>query len=545
MKTLRALLILLLACFSTMVVLSQKSAVLNYLPHDAKMIVKMNMASLGQKMKWEEFAKSKMFEHLVKDASDEGKAFLRNPKTNGVDMSQGIFLVIPPSNANKKSEPIVYGVPRDTGQFAAMIKKLVPDVQRVKIANGKLFIHKQTAIAWNKDVFLITGDDSKQVPLYPLGKSRTVDEPFDTKPLIEKCKMLLTRQKPAFSNEHFNTLLKEDGDVYMWVNNTESQLQNVKVPQIVGMLNRNMSGGAINSAGVIRFENGSTTMQMKRYLPATIDSLYSKYPTKNINTNLIGKLPGGQPIFACAFGFSPAMFKEVLVGTGAAKSIDSATKGKLRVDDVISAIRGDMSIAVVKVNEGSEEDSITKSMAGIQIFFAGGIHDKQKFDAMSSAIRAEQRDTAKGQPTKKMKPIILSNDSLFVVSLSQTAAQKFLAASSANQEMKKLFASYESYPSACIIDLKTILGFVMQGAAKKRPEEEVRQMSETLGKFDKLVSYGGVYNRGSLSNTSQLTLTNKDENSLKQVIDLIDLFYLMRNKKSSASTSTLKQEGAE
>jgi hypothetical protein len=109
--------------------------------------------------------------------------------------------------------------------------------------------------------------------------------------------------------------------------------------------------------------------------------------------------------------------------------------------------------------------------------------------------------------------------------------------------MKNLFSPYEGYPSAFIIDLKTILGFAMQGAAKKRSEEEVRHMSEALGTFDKLVSYGGVYNDGTLSSTLQLTLTNKDENSLRQFIDLFDLFYLMRNKKSSASTRILQQEG--
>ena len=107
--------------------------------------------------------------------------------------------------------------------------------------------------------------------------------------------------------------------------------------------------------------------------------------------------------------------------------------------------------------------------------------------------------------------------------------------------MKTLFGPYEGYPSAFIIDLKTILGFVMQGASKNRSEEQVRQMSEALGAFDKLVSYGGLYDHGPLSSTLQLTLTNKDENSLKQFIDLFDLFYLMRNKKSSASTPTLPQ----
>src|SRR5436190_902615 len=160
MKTIRLLIILLLSCCPTLVIFSQKNTVLNYFPQDAKMIMKMNMTSLGQKMKWEEFTKSKMFEDMIKDASEEGKAFLKNPTSTGVDMSQGIFVVIPSNNSNRKSEPIVYGVPSDTGQFAAMVKKLAPGEHTVKISNGKLLIHKQTAIAWNNDIFVITGDDN-------------------------------------------------------------------------------------------------------------------------------------------------------------------------------------------------------------------------------------------------------------------------------------------------------------------------------------------------------------------------------------------------
>src|SRR5436190_4198618 len=226
------------------------------------------------------------------------------------------------------------------------------------------------------------------------------------------------------------------------------------------------------------------------------------------------------------------MLNEVLLRAGAGRYLDSLSKKKIMMDDIVSAIRGDMTMAVIKLNDPGEGDSVTKAMNGIQVFLAGGIKDKQKFKAISSAVQAEQNDTGKSQAAKKMKPVILSDDSLFVVSLSQTAAQKFLESSGTNQQMKTLFGPYEGYPSAFIIDLKTILAFVMQGASKNRSEEQVRQMSEALGAFDKLVSYGGLYDHGPLSSTLQLTLTNKDENSLKQFIDLFDLFYLMRNKKS-------------
>jgi hypothetical protein len=540
MKTLNLSIIVLLTCCQSLVIFSQKNTVVNYFPQQPKMILKLNMASLGQKMKWEEFTKTKLFEEVTKDATEEGKTFLKNPASAGIDMSQGIFVVVPATSENKKTQPIVYSVPRDTGQLVAMIKKLAPTGIRVKIPNGKMIVYKQTAIAWNKDIVIMTEDDIKATSVNAGEKSNAPDEAPKTKRLAERCKLLLTKQKAAFTNEHFTSLLKEDGDIYVWINNMQPRSQKTKAPQIVEMLNKNMLSGATYSAGVIRFENGRTTMQMKRYVTASIDSLYRKYPTKNINRELTGKLPGGQPIFVYALRFSPAMLNEILMRAGADRYVDSLSKKNIKMDDIVSALRGDIAMAVIKVNDGGDEDSITKAMSGIQVFLAGGMQDKQKFEALSSALQT-QKDTSKNQSSKKMKPFIFSNDSLFVVSLSQRAAQKFLQSSGTNGEMKNFFAQYQNYPNASRIDLKTILGFAMQGAAKKRSEEEVRQMSEALGTFDTLISYGGIYSEGSLSSTMQLILTNKDENSLKQFIDLFDLFYLMGHKKSSASTGSSQQ----
>jgi hypothetical protein len=64
--------------FVAITIYSQTNTVLNYLPKDAKVIIKLNPASLGQKIKWEELIKYKMFEDLIKEAP-EAKDFLRDP----------------------------------------------------------------------------------------------------------------------------------------------------------------------------------------------------------------------------------------------------------------------------------------------------------------------------------------------------------------------------------------------------------------------------------------------------------------------------------
>src|SRR5215510_13833074 len=117
--------ILLFSFLVSSTILSQTNAVLSYLPANAKMIIKINPASLGQKMKWEDLVKYKMFEDFLKEVPNEGKDFIKNPSQTGIDLSQGLFVVIPAGT--NKEKPVIYGIPKDTAQFAVMIKKLNPE----------------------------------------------------------------------------------------------------------------------------------------------------------------------------------------------------------------------------------------------------------------------------------------------------------------------------------------------------------------------------------------------------------------------------------
>lgn len=538
MNAVKPLIILFLACGTYLAGFSQAKMVLNYLPKDVKMIIKINSTSLGQKMKWADFAKTGMFEEITKDASQEGKTFLKNSAPTGIDMSQGIFAVMPVAKNSEKTEPIFYGALSSPSQFSVMIKKVATEPHVVKLANGELVISKKTAIAWNKDVFVIIEDEFKDLSTSEAAKPKTADDMAKTKRLTERCKALLNKQKAPLDDQRFLSLLNEQGDVYVWINNLQSESQKKnKAAQVVDMFNRNMRSSDY-TAGVIQFDNGRIGMETKRYISPFLDSLYQKYPPKTLNTQLTQKLPAGRPIFLYSVSFSPAMINEMIVKAGAGQYIDSLGKKGIKMDDLVSVVTGDITAAVMKINESAEADSITQAMSGIQIFLAGGINDKTKFKQLSDLLQANKNDTSKNQQAKKMKPHILLNDSIFVVSLSQNAAQKFLESPANNQELKELISRYARYPNACFIDLKTILGLAMQGAAKNRSEQDKRQMSEVLSMFDKLVTYGGLYEKGALSSTFELTLSNKDENSLKQFINLFELFKLMGNKKSSALQKT-------
>jgi len=536
MKALKPFTILLLSFFVTFTIFSQSNAVLNYLPANAKTIIKINSTSLRQKMKWEDLMNTKLFADFLKEVPQEGKDFIKNPEHTGIDLSQGFFVVVP-VNANKETKPVIYGIPKDTTQFAAMIKELNPQKKITKIGNGKLFIDKNTAVAWNKEIFIITGIASKQETASQTAKEKAAAELAKTKQLTEKCKAFLTKRPTTFSNEYFTSLLKEDGDIYLWTNNTiQKEPKKGKAP-VLGMLNKNLMQRAEYTSGIIKFENGKAVMQMRRYMPPSLDSIYSKYSLGNINIETLKKLPAGHPLFVYSFHFSPAMMDEILSKTGADNVLDSLNKKNIKKEDILAAISGDVMLAVMKASDFSEEDSVTSKLNGLQVFIAGGINDKEKFKRLTDAwqTRKDPENSGGDNPLGKIpKPFVLSNDSMFVASISQMAAQKFLSSPGNNSEMEKLFQPYQNYPGASIVDLRTIFGLAGPFIFKRKSQEEAEQTAKVLGTFDKLISYGGQYTSNYISTTIELTLVNKDENSLKQFLNLLDLLNSMKPKASTA-----------
>ena len=511
---------------------SQQSSVFNYLPPDAKMIIKVNPASLGQKIKWEEVLTYKIFEAPVKELPQAGKEFLENPSLTGIDLKQGFFIVSFPNVNKEKSDPVFYGTPADTAKIAAMVKKMFPGKKPIKTNNGKLIVDKHTAFAWNNEVVILTGDDTKKDSLT---KPPTASaELLSMNQLTDRCKMLLSKHNPSLGNNDFSSLHDEQGDVLMWINTSlPSGMQTKKkLPGVFEMLNKNFSQKGNFVSCVMNFENGKIAFQMKQYVSESLDSFYEKYPLANINTELLKKLPADHPILLFTFSFSPEMLTSLFAKTGADKLIDSASDHKINLNEMFSAIKGDVTLAIMKADEVGEEDSVTQAMGGVELFIAGNINDKEKFKTINDLFQNKNTDPSKTNP-RTTKPVMLSNDSIFVFCFSKTAGQKFLGSPGNNEEIKKLFDPYKNNSSVAIVDLRTILGFAMQTVAKGKSEEEIKHTAEVLGMFDKMIVFGSMHDNHTILTNMELTLTDKNENSLKQFFNLINLFYSMKPKTST------------
>src|SRR5215831_937280 len=141
MKFFKSLAVLLLS-FSMSEAFSQTNAVLNYLPQDAQMIVKIDAVRLGKKIQWDELVKYKFFEDIMKTMPEDKKNLLKRPEGTGIDLGLGFYVVL---HADRKIPAVLYAIPKDTARFAATVKDVTSAKKIIKVANGKMVIDKNLA----------------------------------------------------------------------------------------------------------------------------------------------------------------------------------------------------------------------------------------------------------------------------------------------------------------------------------------------------------------------------------------------------------------
>ncbi|HEY0433373.1 MAG TPA: DUF4836 family protein [Chitinophagaceae bacterium] len=497
--------------FAVTIAVAQANPVLNYVSQDAKTIIRVDLLRLSQKVPWADL--SGMFAEGAKKMSPDQLALLKNPAGWGLNLTSGIFLVF--KKGEKKSPPVIYGVLTDSAKFGATVRKMHAKDSINKIRGNRLE-GSHMILWWNKDVFILM-----QRPKSAAGA--TTDAAAQKKQLMESAAGLWKKRSEPFKAEHSQYLFEDHADLLVWSsgNFQPPMQQKGNNSKFLQPLQKSLGRDQGETTAAMNFESGKIALRSSRYFSPTLDSLYRKYPVPSMNPALIERLPAGKAIVVADFAFSPAMMKEIMTKAGAAGSIDSMTKGKITVDDIVASVRGDLVMAVIKLDSVQAGDSVTRGMNGMQILLGGGLKDGKRFAALRDQAMAKVHDTANHK--KGMKPLILSNDSLFALSLSGVAAESFLAGNggSGNTALQQQFAAYKGYSSALVIDLKSIFGFLLQSMSKNKSEEEMKQLSDVLNTFDKIISYSMRGDGGSVTTNLDVTFSDAGENSLKQVLQVV------------------------
>lgn len=547
MRPIRTILLLTAILINCSLLYAQKNSLYNYFPSDAKAIIHINLPSLASKMSWQEFQQIPFLQEAMKDAPPDAQEFLKNPAASGINFLSGLFIVSTPDPENKtKSKSALYGQLADTARFRALIQKTDPKMKIKTVGKIHVAASEKTAMAWTGDLFVMPLSKNTSKPAEPTAAKDLAARAI--KLADQSLSLLKPVTNPLTNDNRFNSLVNESGDIRFWINRNLDikKAKKNKADDVLKMMNLGMMQNGNYMTGVINFENGKAVAKMKTYMSPTMDSLYRLYPSKSLNTNLLKKLPAGQPLVLISFNMSTDLLAAIFKETGMKKIMDSVTaKSPVKPADIAEGLNGDLSIAVVQSKEIDEKDSVTQALNGIQFFIAASIKNKSKLEPLIAQLQKTKEPKTDedgnikkpGGPLGGMKPSFLLTDSFFVASISSFAAEKFLKTSAEN-EVSQLASPYSSHSSVFALDLKTILGFAMQ-MSKKKPAGDDEASAKLIETFDKLVFYGGQYQDGAALSAAEFQFSNKEENSLKQFAKLIETAAAMglKGKKSSSYNS--------
>jgi hypothetical protein len=542
----------------TTCLIAQQDPLLAYLPADAKAIININLPSLASKMKWQELRELSFFEDALQDAPLSMQEIIKDPASTGINFQSDLFIAILPDPKDKtKSIRALYGRIADSAKFAATIQNMSPKQTIKTVGKLKILLDNKNLIAWSGDMFVAPmSKNKKTVTVASKGKavSNAKENTSQTNQLIKQCQLLLTPvANPVTTDSRFTDLAKQDGDMRLWLNRNmeKPKEKGNKKGDILKMMNWGMMQQGNYMTGVLRFENGKAVMQMKSYMNKTMDSLYRLYPSPNLNSALLKKLPPGQLIALFSLTMSPELLSSIMKASGAEKMVDSLTKkSAIKPMEVVDGLNGDLTLAVIRAHEFDEKDTVTAALSGLQLFLAASVKNKTKLEPLLKMLQkpkevktdSDGNEIKPNGPFAGLKPSLLLTDSFFVASISSFAAEKFLTTSN-NNDIAELTDPYATHASLFSLDINAIISFAMQMSKKKSEEQEAVKVFEA---FDRIVFYGGKYEDGAAHSTVELQFTNKEENSLKQFVKMMELAVQMdkKNKKAKAEyrEKMLKEE---
>ena len=521
-------LLLVIFCAFTILSCKQTNKAGAMVPDDAGMVMHLNANSLTSKLSWNEIKQTNWFKEMYAETPDSlAQKLLDDPANSGMDIKNDFVFFL--KSYGNGGYMVFQGTVKDVAAFEAFNKKISNNARTAK--DGEFnFIKLQggSVVTWNKDrfVYIIDAPQMNMSKSFSLEGDGAYSQPSplsaDTLMKIGKSLFTLKSSTSLGGNENFGDMVKEDGDLHMWVNS--EHLYDGLGAGVLSMMKVNTLFQGNVSATTINFEDGKITLKTRGFYNKELSKLFDKYPAKEISAELVNRIPSQDVMAAFVMNYSPEGLKEFMKVIG----VDGMVNGFLgeanySIDEFVRANKGDMIIAVTDFGIANRIDTIEipgtdpmiqrNSTPDAKVLFATSVNDRAAFDKLIGTIKAQGADDfSRNIPGITYK---LDNN-WFAVSNSSDHVTKFLAGGNNNQAFA---AKISGHPFGGYIDIQKILRSTQ---SSMRDTSEMEAFNASAQMWQDIVITGGEYKNGSLSANFELNLVNKNTNSLKQLSAYFD-----------------------
>lgn len=493
-----------------------------YIPKDAAIAVHIDGASLTSKLPWDEIKQNVLFQEMYTDSTLPPyiKKVLDNPENSGIDTKTDLAFFM-----QRDSLGGLFGI-TGTVKDAEKFKSFCIDGSgggSLTEKDGVNYISKAPVCAgWSKERFLII-INTPQFDASRYSESQDA-APVKARDLLAACKNTfdISEGNSLGKNEKFTTLVTKASDLHFWMNSEELYKAGMNNPALAMLKLDNLYKGNITAAAV-NFENGKIVMEGKTYAGKEMTEIYKKYGGKNIDEEMIKRIPSKDVAAVFAMSFKPEGIKEFLkvLGVEGYANMGLAFAG-FSMDDFIKANKGDIVFALTDLKQKAivadtsmpnlplQQSSIVKP----DILFAASIADKESFNML---IKAGEK---LGKNIPESVPVSYKSDGkYFVIGNSAENTENYIAGKSNNNF--DFLSKISGNPVGGYVNIQFILKSLESNFDRDSSAKVIYDASIKM--WDNAYMKGGKYEDGALSQYAEINLMDKNTNSLKQLNQYLGL----------------------
>lgn len=488
-----------------------------YIPKEATAVLLVNGSKIGKKIAWESLWSGDLFKGSKKEAE--------KPEDMGIDILNKFYAYVQQDQRISGGVKTVGILPlSDEKKWADFLKKKYPEMTTSKDGDITIAVLEKNMVAGWKNKMAI-------VAFSPNGYS---DEA--TTLLTDQVKKSFSLEKDATisKNDKFTQLEKKDYDIGVWVN-YERMGQSVSEYGLgaAGMLSAQSRLTKDSYViGGINFEKGAINGEGIYFINPTMVSIMKKLSPDKIDDDLLKRIPSGQLAGVVSYHFNPEGVKTMIDSLGYTNMLNSQLQEQgLTIDGILNAFTGDIMIAATDVkNEertysypsyDGDSTRYTSHEPSANWLATFKIKDQAALDKVIQLALQEEALTVKGDHLFEMDGTYLSaKDGYAVITQKQESLQSFYSATGSvpaviPDEVKK-------NPMGIFIDFKA-LAPLFQTSNEDSPKE-IAAMANMQKLLDHVMAYSTKVSGDHSEFTFKASFQNKDENSLMQIIKLINQF---------------------
>lgn len=519
---------------------AQTNPLYKYIPSGSRMLMSFNPLKIAAKIPGEVFRQSSMYKDMLKSDNGTLSALLTNPSGSGIDFSTDFIIS---TDSSENAAPVLTGRLADQSRFAALMKEMNKSSEDSILVSGNnhLILPKSfgPAIAWNDEVFVITGMGRAKKELNGVFADTTDTRDMDVRMneviernqthLREQCFAALTANNGglSFNSPVFTNLMNETGDIKIW-NSGQPKMNTKAVKQLpqflTNFMSRMQAANGSESTSIIQFEKGKIAGTIRNFINPETGAIHQKYPQEELPTSLVRRLPEGKILMLMMTSSNKEKARELNAKNGMNELMDSLNHF-LKMDAGIfqKAFKNKVLFSIMELPSKEEAPEGKKNfLENMGLFIVLPVADKAavgKLKELADSKLDSLANTEKGEKIMgSFRPVIRYNDSLCVISLSAGMADAYL--NNPGTAALPAWLPASQYGSMWMnINFREILTMV---SSKKGKPGKNGQAAEMFSSFDQIIMTGGEYANGSLNSRMEFRFTNQDKNVLEQLFDMMN-----------------------